>query len=246
MDAIVTQTEKVESKLTTLEIKHSSSLQKVPIRSVSQSTKAAPARKKKTEHEKVSAVRDNDVMYREKIQRDIQGVPKVSRRSDSEDAPSLPSLLNITVGPVPELTLSTDRPRDNAPVVEAEEGWTEVKKKSHRRPQSLCCTAGPSVTTLKAVERRKYLHLWNMMSGPEDVKKYVEQLCAPEAVSVEQLSSRGDYKSYKIGVPMSCFDTCFSIDIWPDNARVREWMPFREYLEAYYRSPKVAATVKHD
>lgn len=107
-----------------------------------------------------------------------------------------------------------------------DEGWTEVRKKA-RRPVSLHCTAGPSVTKLKAVERRKHFHLWNMVSGAEEIRTYLQELCSPGSGTVEELKPKGQYKSYKIGVPVDLYEKCYSIDMWPDNARVKPWIPFR-------------------
>ncbi|KAL0811466.1 hypothetical protein ABMA28_009866, partial [Loxostege sticticalis] len=46
--------------------------------------------------------------------------------------------------------------------------WTEVRKRKHLRPVSLCGKANPAKTSLKAVEPRKYIHLWNMESNAEE------------------------------------------------------------------------------
>lgn len=106
--------------------------------------------------------------------------------------------------------------------------WTEVRGKKPRRLASLECKAGPSVTSLRAVERRKHLHLWNMESGLDEIRDYLRSLCPNGTCTVEELKPKGDYKSYKIGVPDIYYDKCFSVDIWPDNARVKPWVPFRK------------------
>lgn len=131
-------------------------------------------------------------------------------------------------------------------VEENEEGWIEVRKKVRRRPVSLHGTAGPSITSLRAVEPKKYFHLWNMVSGLDEVKPYVEQLCSPEAFTVEELSSKGSYKSYKIGVPDALFSKCSSKDVWPVHARIKEWLPFREFVEACKRRSRTASQNKRE
>lgn len=105
--------------------------------------------------------------------------------------------------------------------------WVEVKKKQNRRLTSMCGTAGPAVTSLKAMEERKYLHLWNMASGIEEVREYLLQLCSGVACTVHELTPRGDYKSYKIGVPVAYYDVCFCMDVWPVNARIKAWINYR-------------------
>ncbi|KAI5652080.1 hypothetical protein NE865_00418 [Phthorimaea operculella] len=104
--------------------------------------------------------------------------------------------------------------------------WIDVMPKK-RRNQSQRCTAGPNITTLKAVEANKIIHLWNMASGPEEVLAYLKTLCPTGKCTVDELKPRGDYKSYKIMVPEVYYDKCLSIDVWPVNARVKPWTSFR-------------------
>lgn len=101
------------------------------------------------------------------------------------------------------------------------------RPKQSRRSVSIRCTAGPEKTSLKAVERRKYLHLWNMESGTDDVRAYLEQLCPTGTCTLDPLKPKGEYKSYKIGVPVTFYDILLSPEVWPDNARIKEWTFFR-------------------
>ncbi|CAG4983536.1 unnamed protein product [Colias eurytheme] len=100
--------------------------------------------------------------------------------------------------------------------------WREVRQ--NRRPPSLCGAAGPNVTSLKAVEPRKYLHLWNMESSADEIRDYLRHLCPVGNCTVEELRPRGDYKSYKLGVPVAYFDSCLSTEVWPVNARIKTWI----------------------
>ncbi|KAI8439210.1 hypothetical protein MSG28_013056 [Choristoneura fumiferana] len=101
--------------------------------------------------------------------------------------------------------------------------WQEVRNRKIRL-SSVRCTAGPEVTSLKAVEIRKYVHLWNMMSGVDDIRAYMQTLCPGKGFTVEELKARGDYKSYKIGVPCELYEKCLSPEVWPENARVKAWL----------------------
>lgn len=96
-----------------------------------------------------------------------------------------------------------------------------------QRPTSMRCTGSPTKMTLRAVERRKFIHLWNMVSSLEEVSQYLKELYPADTCIVEELKPKGNYKSYKIGVPEVHYDTCFAADIWPDNARLKAWVPFR-------------------
>lgn len=111
----------------------------------------------------------------------------------------------------------------NPVVVPVAGEWQEVR--NHRkRISSVRCTAGPDVTTLKAVEYRKYIHLWNMASGVDEIRAYMQILGPGKTCTVEELKSKGEYKSYKIGVPQELYDKCLSAEVWPKNARVKAWL----------------------
>uniref|UniRef100_A0A2H1X3I2 SFRICE_002347 n=1 Tax=Spodoptera frugiperda TaxID=7108 RepID=A0A2H1X3I2_SPOFR len=108
----------------------------------------------------------------------------------------------------------------------ANSDWVEVrnKKLKRRESNSIRGTARPETTTLKAVEYRKYIHLWNMMSGADEIQCYLQSLCPGANCTVEELKPKGDYKSFKIGVSADYFDKCMSPETWPVNARVRKWL----------------------
>lgn len=107
--------------------------------------------------------------------------------------------------------------------------WTTVKKRSSRPPiKPLHGTADPVSVNLKAIEIRKYFHLWNMASGVDEVRQYVTSLCPEASCSVEELTARGDYKSYKIGVAATFYDELYSADVWPINARFKPWINYRK------------------
>lgn len=110
--------------------------------------------------------------------------------------------------------------------------WEEFRSRKQRRLTSIRCTAGPNITSLRAVEERKYIHLWNMVSGADEVREYLQILCPGGTCTVEALKSRGDYKSYKLGVPAAYFEKCISADVWPENARVKMWFFPRRKVHA--------------
>lgn len=112
------------------------------------------------------------------------------------------------------------------------EQWTEVKKRRTQRPASLCGTADSKKTTLKAVEPRRYIHLWNMESDADDVRDYLRELCPVGTCTVQELTPRGDYKSYKIGVPVAYYDVCFTTEVWPVNARIKNWVTYKKPVKS--------------
>lgn len=81
------------------------------------------------------------------------------------------------------------------------EGW-EVVRYKNKHFSSVRCNAGPDVTTLQAVEYRIYIHLWNMSSGADEIRAYLQQLCPDKMCTVEELKPKGiKQKSLKINVP---------------------------------------------
>lgn len=130
----------------------------------------------------------------------------------------------------PSLSKETDGARSGDSEEEAKSGddlWIQVPVRKPRHTTSRRCTAGPDVTSLKAVEPRKFVHLWNMASEAQEVLSYLQQLCPTGLCTVEELKPRGSYKSFKIGVPEAFHETCLSTDIWPNNSRVKAWVSFR-------------------
>lgn len=124
-------------------------------------------------------------------------------------------------------TFEDDAPARCEKSTAVDQEWTEVTRRKSRGPVSLCGKAGPTVTTLKAAESVKFLHLWNMASGAEEVLSYLKQLCSTDSCTVMELTARGSYKSYKIGVPAALYEKCYSIDVWPINARIKPWINYR-------------------
>ncbi|KAI5638221.1 hypothetical protein NE865_09167 [Phthorimaea operculella] len=109
--------------------------------------------------------------------------------------------------------------------------WIEYRgrKKRITKPIFQRGTAGPNVTTLRAVEPTKTIHLWNMHmeSRVDEIHTYLKTLCGPKPCKVEELKARGAYKSFKLTVSEELFDKCIATNLWPNNARIKEWTPFR-------------------
>ncbi|XP_072947673.1 uncharacterized protein [Epargyreus clarus] len=103
----------------------------------------------------------------------------------------------------------------------------QVSKQS-RRPVSLQGAAGPNITTLKAVQMRRFLHLWNMESNINEIREYLRIICGSDICTVEELVPKGNYRSFKIGVPIEKFDICYSTEAWPLNARLKIWINYKK------------------
>lgn len=153
--------------------------------------------------------------------------PFLEHRSDLSN---LPSNVAVTT-PIQNMCSACAPTGRNKPLAQnltpAKMDDTESRSKKSRRPISVRCVAGPDVTTLKAVDPKKFIHLWNMASETDEVLEYLQKLCCSENCTVEKLNSKGDYKSYKLGVPEENYKECLSADAWPFNARIKPWVPFR-------------------
>lgn len=111
-----------------------------------------------------------------------------------------------------------------------EEQWIEVKRKRRRHSNFLRGTAGPGVTHLKAVDARKWFHLWNMESSADDIRKYLIHLLPDVSCTVEELIPKGNYKSFKIGVPLEHYETIYTSNAWPLNARIKPWFTLKSRI----------------
>jgi hypothetical protein len=119
--------------------------------------------------------------------------------------------------------------RENA-IATNQDTWTEVKRSKKINP--IKKGGNTSVVMLKAVERKKFLHLWrlNKCTTEEDLKNYITKLLGEHIdMAIEKLKPRTerDYASFRIGVPESMFEKLCDSDIWPVNVEFSEWIWFR-------------------
>lgn len=106
---------------------------------------------------------------------------------------------------------------------------TDELLSNKKRQNSIRCTAGPNITSLKAAEETKSIHLWNMKSGPDEIAEYLQQLYPQAKCVVDELKTKGHYRSYKLIVPIAWYDHILSPEIWPENARIKPWIAFRRF-----------------
>lgn len=147
----------------------------------------------------------------------VEAITDATNQSQPNTVPVLRELANTQAG------------ASHSPLKHKNKETVTQAPQKPQRPASIRCTGAGGTTgvVLKAVERRQFLHLWNMVSSLDDVRMYLKELCPTGTCTVEELKSKGDYKSYKIGVPDIHYEKCFAPDVWPDNARLKAWIPFR-------------------
>lgn len=205
----------VQTSSTTVQTKSSPvNLQAMSISAPSTKPQKEPGK----EHTATVIIDDQQNIKRRRKKRGKYGIAKhtQSQSSCQTEPPSISTNLN-------EPNIDNDS-----------QSWTEVRKRKSLRPTSIQCTAGPSITSLKAVEARKFLHLWNMASSAEEIRKYLRTLCPTSLCTVEEIVAKGDYKSYKIGVPLAAYNTCYSEHVWPVNARIKDWINYKNRTKRNY------------
>lgn len=77
-----------------------------------------------------------------------------------------------------------------------------------------------------------------MESNIEEIRDYLGQLCSTATFTVDEIKPKRHYKSYKIGIPIYYFETIFSADIWPENAKIKLWFPSGQF----HKSKKKGST----
>nr|XP_049693477.1 uncharacterized protein LOC126054008 [Helicoverpa armigera] len=121
------------------------------------------------------------------------------------------------------------KPADKNTVDVSGDEWTEVKR--HRRSNPII-RGNSSVTCLKAVERKRYLHVWRLDKGTTEdhLKDYIKQVLENDSeIEVDKLQPKNerDYASFRVGVAWSNYDKLCDPEVWPINVEFSEWIWFR-------------------
>ncbi|KAJ2937510.1 hypothetical protein O0L34_g18654 [Tuta absoluta] len=119
----------------------------------------------------------------------------------------------------------------NSTIMNQDDAWIEVGKKPSRSTLTNVTrgAAPPRTTRLEAAERVKYLHLYYVKSGTtkEQVLDYLDSICGAGMSTVEVLKSRGNYASFKLGVPSKVSTTVMSPQYWVEDICIKPWQNFR-------------------
>lgn len=110
-------------------------------------------------------------------------------------------------------------------------GWIEVRK-NNRRSNAIRKGGNNSISSLKAVERRKFLHVWrlNKRTTEENLMEHIKVTLGRDSeITIEKLKPKTerDYASFRIGVTLSNFEKLCDPEIWPVNVEFSEWIWFR-------------------
>lgn len=106
----------------------------------------------------------------------------------------------------------------------------EVKMQDKRTHPSLASvvrgSAAPGTTALEASERTIYLHLYYVRQGTtqEEVKLHLDYISGSKDIcSVVTLKARGNYASFKLGIPPRLVDTVLAGENWAKDICVKPW-----------------------
>lgn len=84
------------------------------------------------------------------------------------------------------------------------------KKDIENQHALICGTCGCSKT---AINEKKLIHLCNITADANDIKAHLRNLCANRRCTVHQINSKGNNKSFKIGVPIDLYEKVISPQI---------------------------------
>lgn len=89
-----------------------------------------------------------------------------------------------------------------------------------------------SVLSLKAVERKKYLHVWRLLSDTTEsnVEDYLRNILGENSfIKVDKIIPKIEkaYSSFRICVSEGNFKKLCEPDVWPKDVEYSEWMFFR-------------------
>lgn len=121
--------------------------------------------------------------------------------------------------------------------------WIEVK--NTRKINPIKKGGNTSVVLLKAVERKKFLHVWRLdrSTTEETLKEYIKNVLGSDSdVLIEKIKPKTerDYASFKIGISEGQFDKLCNPEAWPLHVEFSEWVWFRRFTSA--REPQTKST----
>lgn len=108
--------------------------------------------------------------------------------------------------------------------------WMEVNNMKRNNP--IKRGGNKSTLLLKAVERKKFLHVWRLdKSTTEDsLNEYIRNVLGNDIdLKIHKIIPRieKDYASFKIGLSEENYEKLSHPDIWPVNVEFSEWIWFR-------------------
>lgn len=148
----------------------------------------------------------------------------------TEPAPTQPkSSYAAVANKVASVTLN----KEQQVTTEVGSNWIEVNRNKQVKVLNPVIKGGNSSNLqIKAVERKKHLHLWRLLpeTTTDDLTQYIQSVLGKESyVKVDKINHKTErgYASFRVCVSESNFDQLCNPDIWPSNAEFSEWVWFR-------------------
>lgn len=129
-------------------------------------------------------------------------------------------------------------PREESQNIQQEESaatdeseWKTVQMKRPRRSSDVIRgTAAPGSTTLRAAERKSFIHVYFLKVGTtaDQVLEHLNSIRPDDTCTAESLKPRGDYASFKVGVPSKHVTEFLCEKHWDEDVHVKPWHTFRK------------------
>lgn len=152
-----------------------------------------------------------------------KSIDVASKTIGNEKTPGIKSLNNIAKTSADILKSQPEIRKGNT----EDSKWTDVKSKHSkgRRSQILRGTADPCNSLLQASEKVQYLHLYYVKMGTSDIEvnEHLKKISKTDTCTVETLKARGNYASFKLGVPTRLVDTVLMPTNWAADICIKPW-----------------------
>lgn len=106
----------------------------------------------------------------------------------------------------------------------------DVKKKSSIKRKPIFGTAND--TSLNAAPRLAWLHVWKVAinTEPGRIENYIRDKIPDAEICCEKLKAKGNYASFKVGIPFKYINDCMKPDFWPEGVAVDRFFHLKKRL----------------
>lgn len=124
-----------------------------------------------------------------------------------------------------------------------EEQWTQATRRRGRQParqQAPLTGVGPKDDDLQAADKRAWLFVGRLRTEttPDSIRRFLIKRGIKENVICEELNTRSNLKSFKVGIPFQYLDRANEEEFWPTGIIVRRFRFPRLFREHKGISPE--------
>lgn len=105
------------------------------------------------------------------------------------------------------------------------QGKTTIKEINNDKFKYIVGTGALTNVKLSAEPEKAWIHLWNAAKGTEEnlILAYIKEKTPEVNVSVNKLTSKGNYASFKIGLDLKNYEIWMRAEMWPAGLRVKQF-----------------------